>query len=333
MSTIVAQCPNCKARFKVRQAKKMDGAKVVCQRCNAPFRIRIPKSLLRADPSDAEIIEIGDDAILKTDFEIDASVLNLPDEPADAPEFTPGSLMSGRPARRKTGKSKAKSEAAPAKRGQGPSAIAIVLAALATLLMLAGMGAGGYFLFKQAKAKPVFKAPLKFVSFRPNNFPLACEYPDGWKEDHGGGQAGAQAWMRFTDGTIIIEARESISGGAMGQAGIAIADNVTKPGEKPLIAPVESLHLAQKGRFAENYEDYQETPPVKLPKAGYGDNRISDFTAKEGLLKSSVRGCRATLLTTIHQFTVTCKGPPSSFETMKPTYYKVVTSITGGTSP
>lgn len=333
----------------------MAGKKVICKKCQTPFRIRVPKPAAKRPADDDEIIDVGAEALVEDEDDpfladaereeevLDGEILDgepaEPDEDFDAPAARP--LSGRRPAapiaRKKPGKAKAKnkSEGAEKKKpAKNSNTVLIVIVAVVALAAMGGIGAGGYYLVRQLGQTAKYRPPKKkdYVDFRPKNFQISCKIPKDWKEEHGGGMAGQPVWCRFTDGKLIIEARESISGGAMGQAALAAQQNADPMGKNEAISAVQKIHEDQEGRFAENYVDYQEEPARKI-MTGFGDSRISDFTAKEGILKSNVAGCRATILNTIHQFTVSCKCPPAIFKDAKPVFEKVVISMGGGTAP
>ena len=115
----------------------------------------------------------------------------------------------------------------------------------------------------------------------------------------------------------------------MGQAAISMQQQVNPAEQASSLSPAEKIHEMQRHQFAEDYDDFNEGPTRKI-KTGYGEGCIADFRGKQGLLKSEVTGCRATMLNSIHQFTVTCKCPPGIFKEAKPVFEKIVSSVGGG---
>ena len=76
---------------------------------------------------------------------------------------------------------------------------------------------------------------------------------------------------------------------------------------------------------------YSEEPRSRgIKTKGYGEGQISDFTATEGIFATEVRGCRATILNPLRQFTVTCKCPPALFPEAKPVFEKVISTMNCG---
>ncbi len=328
--TTAIQCPNCRTRFKVRNLSDLDGKKVRCKQCSAEFRIRVPKA--KSAPSADDEFDFGGEP-LEDGAAIDDEFRDLADAPL--PSALPGPAGRGPKKNASTGTGKQTFKEKPAgigKRATGDAkrVVAIVSAVAAGLLMLIGIGVGGAYVLKNAGKGQKWEPPAdkEYVQFAPDNFALSCLIPQSWKQSFGGGTMGAPAWCRFEDGTITIEARESISGGAIGQAAIAMS-NSNDPLRKPLISPAQSLHEQQQRGFAEDYHDFQEQPSRPI-QTGFGEGRISDFTAAEGTFHSKIKGCRATFLNSIRQFTVTCKCSPAVFKTAKPVFEKVVSSMGGG---
>jgi predicted Zn finger-like uncharacterized protein len=355
VTKILAQCPGCKTQFKIPNAEQMAGKKVICKKCQTAFRIRAPKPATKRPADDDEIIDVGEEALVEEedpfleDAEKEDEILDgeiLDGEPAEADEdfdMPPARPLAGRrpaapSALKRPGKTKGKKKpegggGEKKKPAKNTNTMLVVIIVVVSLLAFGGIG-GGYYLVLQLGKTAKYHPPKKkdYIDFRPKNFQISCKIPKDWKEEHGGGMAGQPVWCRFTDGKLIIEARESISGGAMGQAALAGQQNADPMGKNEAISAVQRIHEDQEARFAENYVDYNEEPARKI-MTGFGDSRISDFTAKEGLLKSNVSGCRATILNTIHQFTVSCKCPPAIFKDAKPVFEKVVISMGGGTAP
>jgi hypothetical protein len=358
VSHVVVQCPKCSTRFKLKAGPQANGAKVVCKKCETAFRVRL-KQRARPKPDDDEIIDVGDDAVVDDEPVEEPDVADDWDESPVDDEFgdpspparsakarssnapslpgkigqnvfkKPGKSAKSR-SREKANDDEDQDEEEDSNRSNAPIVIAVVLA---VMVAAGGLGVGGYFLVQAVQRANRFVVPSKYVDFNPPAFPLSGKIPEGWEEKHGGGEGGMQAWVRLTDGKASIEARESISGGAMGQAAIALQQKFDPQGKlSELTSPVGRIHEAQKAAMEDIFTDYEEQPDRKIQTAGWGEARISDFTAKDGLMKSPIRGCRATILDTIHQFTITCKCPPSQFEAAKPVFEKVIASFNVGSS-
>jgi predicted Zn finger-like uncharacterized protein len=324
MTTILVRCPKCKTQYKIKNAEEMDGKKVVCKKCSQPIRIRLPSAAAEEQPDEEAFA--GDEP-----FEDEFPAAKLP---ARAP--LPMKRL------KKKGDSKNPSEAAgKEKKGEGKAArssgsnstMVIVIALVFGALALGGVGVGGMLLMRGGvSAKYEVPDNKEYADFRPKDCGLSYRIPKWWNQDWGGGMGGQPYWARFGDDHLKIEARESVGGGAMAQAAIAMQQKLDPGGQDETLAPAAKVHEAQMHDFAENFQDYHEEPARKI-KTKYGEGRISDFTAKEGIFKSQVNGSRATLLSNIHQFIVTFKCSPAMFKDAKPVFVKVVSSLGPGSGP
>jgi hypothetical protein len=341
MTKIFGRCPRCKSRIKINNAERLDGKKITCRGCRYSILIRAPKARLarkNSGPPTVELVgEDGDELVLdalevpENSTDEDEFEIALDDD-EDIPEYRP--VVRRPPAKKKP----------PIRGDDAPPAGAFVPAAatepsgkrnaLLYLLLGAGvillLGAGSTWLLllssgfgKGAK----FEAPTKYVRFAPKGLPLSATVPQDWAQTYAGGQNGIPISARFTFDSVSIDIRESIGGGALGQAGLALQG--AAPGV-PKEAPVVGIHEYHRARFEEDYQNYNEEMSRPIKARGYGEGRISDFTAKQGLFGSTIKGCRATVMNPIHQFTVTCKCLPGQFNDAKPVFEKIINSLSTG---
>lgn len=160
------------------------------------------------------------------------------------------------------------------------------------------------------------------------NSEFKCEYPAGWTVESGGTQ-GAPVWAKFTSGDVNIRVRSSMGASAIGD----IAANLGgMPGEEldEDLAPVAQVHNHEKMKeqFAQEYSEYQESPPEKI-ETGFGDTRVSEFTAS-GSWGSKQRGLRASMLGKNLQFTVICDCPEKDWDVCRAIFEKVIKSMSRG---
>lgn len=341
MTRIFGLCPRCKSRIKINNVERLDGRKIHCRDCGYTIRIRDPKKALVRQESDQEEIFDLDEGLLLEDPEPgvttgdDDEFAAAIDEDAELPAYRP---MAPRPRPKKKPAEDATEEGEgafqptrdakgrTAKRKKSPLLITLgVMAGLA----IAGMAAVGLVLLRNSgfgKAAK-FEPPQNYVTFAPKGFELSAKIPEGWKTNYGGGQAAVPMFARFSSDSISIEVRESVAGGALGQAAIAIhGGNSNGPTE----APVVGIHAFHQKEFEEAYKNYKETFGRPIKTRGYGEGRVSDFTAAEGLFGTPIKGCRATMMNSIHQFTVTCKCSAGQFKDMRPIFEKIIESINTG---
>jgi hypothetical protein len=351
MTKIYGRCPRCKSRIKINDAERLDGRTITCRGCRYQIRIRAPKRALARTPKElvvAELVEEDDDDIetirLVEPDEVEAD--ESEPEPADdwfgnvVEEEEAGDLPAYqpmiRPARRQRVERNLEAreaeeldatadDAAPSSGKRGP--LIYIVAGTGGLLLVALFVAGIFLLRSGVGTATKCEAPKNYVRFAPKNLALSATVPQDWKQTYAGGQMGIPISARFESGSISISIRESIGGGALGQAAIAMQG--AAPGV-PKEAPVVGIHEYHRAHFEEDYRNYQEQFARPIKTRGYGEGRISDFTASEGMFGSQISGCRATVMNSIHQFTITCKCPPGQFKDVKPVFEKIINSLSTG---
>jgi len=350
MTKIYGRCPRCKSRIKINNAERLDGRKITCRGCHYAIRIRAPKATFARNRSKELLITEFFDG--DEEDEIETIPLREPDEHAastvdaeevaaaidtdsDLPAYRP--MLPRRSFTRKARDNRNDADGAAtfveaADDGTGTAGekrgpLVLILGGVGGLLLVSLVVAGIVLLrsgiFKPAKYEP----PQNYVSFAPKGFQLSAKVPEGWTQTCAGGEGGLPISARFSSGSISVNVRESIGGGALGQAAIAMQG--ASPGV-PKEAPVIGIHEFHRRRFEEDYKNYNEEFGRPIKTRGYGEGRISNFTANEGLFGLQVKGCRATVMNSIHQFTVTCKCPSGQFKDIKPVFEKIVASLSTG---
>lgn len=165
-------------------------------------------------------------------------------------------------------------------------------------------------------------APKAFVPMGSNDGRFACEFPQGWETELGGNTD--YSWCKARSGSADIKVDADLAGSLMGD--IARAGGDDESGEN---APVAVAHEHGKRKFEEDWEKYEERPPVTFMSAGLGEGRRSTFIASSAL-GGKVFGYRATLLGGDRRINVICKCPPSNWKALKPAFEKVVKSVRTG---
>jgi hypothetical protein len=351
MTKIYGRCPRCKSRIKINDAERLDGRKITCRGCRYRILIRAPKTTsARNQSNDLVITEFFDD---DEEGDIETIPLHEPDddagsaldedEPAAAidsdselPAYQP--MLYRRAAKKKERVSRDDDDSAATfveaaeggtgARGEKQNRLVFILGGVGGLLLVGLVVAGIVLLRSSGLGKSSkYEAPQKYVRFAPKEFQLSATVPQDWTQTYAGGQSGIPISARFSSGSISIDVRESIGGGALGQAAIAMQG--AAPGV-PKEAPVIGIHEYHRARFQEDYTNYNEEFGRPIKTRGYGEGRISDFTASEGLFGFQIKGCRATVMNPIHQFTVTCKCPPGQFKDVRPVFEKIINSLSTG---
>ena len=203
--------------------------------------------------------------------------------------------------------------------------------AIAGLMALVGLIGGGIFLLRGPSQVTPYEAPQKYVLFNPKIYAmmLSCEVPEDWKQQIRGGQNIGPIQARFTDGRLSIEICENLTFDGIREVVVAMrqkADTARRDA-----SPAELIHEHQRQQSSENFKSYSEEPQSRgIKTKGFGESRVSDFTAREGIFGADVRGCRATAANQLRQFTVTCKCSPALFQDAKPVFEKVISSLNCG---
>ncbi len=198
-------------------------------------------------------------------------------------------------------------------------------------IALVGFVAVGAVLFHGTGQATKYEAPKTYVQFSPKAFEmiLSCEVPENWKQKFSGGKNAGPILAQFTDGRLSIEIREHLTGDGIREAVAAMRKQIDQARRDASAA--EQIHEYQRQKSSENFKSYAEglwSQGIKTK--GYGEARISDFTATDGLLGTEVSGCRATALNQARQLTVTCKCAPALFQDAKPVFEKVISSLSFG---
>lgn len=200
-------------------------------------------------------------------------------------------------------------------------AAAVVVFALGALIVNTMIGAG-----KEHAA--AMALPTEFKKFTHKHGNLAADYPAGWILKSGGGTGGVPNWVSFEN--EIQEVKITVRGS---MSGTSMSDIATSGGGIPIdlggdvpddLAPVAGVHQFQKDKISAEYNAYEESEPRKID-SGFGEGRISDFTAKNTF--SSEYGVRATLIANQYQYNVICTCPKSRLEEYKPVFEKIISSI------
>jgi len=148
------------------------------------------------------------------------------------------------------------------------------------------------------------------------------KYPPGWKVESGG-RGTSNPWARFTKGSATIRIKTSMGASALGSMmnPVGVDDGET-PDE---LSPVAGIHTFMKDQFAENYSGYEEQPAITI-KTGFGDGRMSEFTAK-GSWGSKTKGIRLSCLGIRYQFTLMGDCPEADWAACKPIFEFVAESL------
>ena len=300
---ILSICPHCGAKHKLADDSKI-GKKIRCRECEEPFVVQQARS----------------------------PAANRPAKSAAG-----GAAPSGLPPRTVGVKSKKKKKTKPAKEeaakkpkkkaksgvGQSPALIGGICVLVLALLI-------GVPLLFFGEDEPV-QQPASYAKFSHSvEQTFQCEYPAGWTVESGG-TSGVPVWAKFENGEVKIRVRSSMGASAIGDIAKNTGGNaIGVPGGDldEDLAPAAKVHEFMKEQFAQDYSDYQEIAP-KTIKTGFGDTRVSEFTAS-GSWDSTIRGMRASMLGLNLQYTVICDCPEKDWDVCREIFDRVIKSMSRG---
>ena len=295
---------------------ELAGKKTSCKACREILQIPKPPKSVAAKRKPAEPEEDDwDEAVL--DQEIDP--------PSQSKRSKP---VHDTPLKKSKGKGK--------KRGAGQSsgmpkglAIALIVGSvviglggigfLAMKLMGRGGGDGGG--AGVAEAKPAEGALPKMQEVRNELGNFAIDFPDGWTAKHGGGSGGMPPFASTTNGNIYLSVKSDPHASAL----FATNQNATESEMRLEDHPVHRAHELIKIKLEGEYNSFEETEP-KLITTKFGDGRISEFVAKEGIF-STTKGLRATFLSGTYSLKIICKCPQGEYAENEPLFREVIQSF------
>jgi FHA domain len=203
--------------------------------------------------------------------------------------------------------------------------------AVAGLIALVAIVGGGAFLLRGPSQEAPYAVPQNFVLFNPKIYAtmLSCEVPEDWKQQIRGGQNVGPIAVRFTDSRLSMEICENLTRDGIRELAVALRQKPDAARSDASLAQL--IHEHQRQQTSEKFKSYSEEPRSRgIKTKGFGEGAISDFTAREGIFGTEIRGCRATVVNSARQFTVTCKCPPSLFQDARPVFEKVISTLNCG---
>lgn len=176
-----------------------------------------------------------------------------------------------------------------------------------------------------ANHRAKIKTPQEFEKYANDDFQFRCDVPKGWEVEGRGGSGNIPPSVRIEKGSIKIVYRSSPSGAAiqdMSQAQVDMAGGDV-PDE---LQPVSRVHDFQKDKFSNDLSNYKEIGEAEKVVTGWGEGRLSTFTASSGL-NGSIYGYRVTLLTSQYQWNVVCQcSTKREFLAYQPIFRHIINS-------
>jgi hypothetical protein len=169
-------------------------------------------------------------------------------------------------------------------------------------------------------------APTAYTAYNSKEGTFACEYPEGWNADGGGGRG--PEWAKFESGPALIHVSTGIAGSLMADVATARQGTVEEP-IPPELEPVHDVHVDGMEAAARDYSGYKETGEPQVIEVALGPARRSEFTAST-TFGSGLHGYRATVLGHDKAVTVILVCPESDWKTLQPAFDHMLGSLKRG---
>jgi hypothetical protein len=169
-------------------------------------------------------------------------------------------------------------------------------------------------------------APTSYAEYNSKNGTFACEYPEDWSEDGGGGRG--PEWAKFESSPALIHVTTGVAGSLMADVANARQGTVEEP-IPPELEPVHGIHEDGVEAAERDYSGYKETGEPQVIEVSLGPARRSEFTAST-TFGSGLHGYRATILGHDKAVTVFCICPESDWKTLQPAFDHTLESMKRG---
>jgi phage FluMu protein Com len=332
--TITVQCGSCRKRFAAKE--ELAGRKVKCPQCGGVLTIPKP----RPGPEAArQATEPPDDYAVASPpaGETGSSPAGTAGGTGRAPDSGPKCPSCGASTKpgavicvecgydRRTGKKPELSAPQEPERPAFPWLKVSIVGIACVALVVVGIIVYTMFLppaMVRVGSSGTSETPKEFTEVEFGEKDYQCECPQGWEVTGGGGKEGIPPWTKFEKGGASVQILDSLSGtpGAMLDRSLHMGTAIDQG-----TAPVDEVHEHRKKGVADSIRNYEESAPQKLDH-NLGDALIAEFTAKP-MFGQAIRGYHATVLHGFHQFTIVCLCRESEWETLKPAFKHVISTL------
>jgi hypothetical protein len=169
-------------------------------------------------------------------------------------------------------------------------------------------------------------APTAYTAYNSKGGTFACEYPEGWEADGGGGRG--PEWAKFISGPALIHITTGLTGSVLNEIGTA--NQGTQEGPiPPELEPIHGIHMQGVEEAEREYSGYKETGEPEVLEVSLGPARKSEFASTTSF-GSGLRGYRATVAGHDKAVHVICICPDSDWSTLQPAFDTVLSSLKRG---
>ncbi|MFC1597154.1 hypothetical protein ACFL5Q_04340 [Planctomycetota bacterium] len=320
---VVVKCPGCQTKLGLK-GDPPQGKPIKCPKCGQSFRVgKAASAKPREDPSPKQ--EEPDGGSLAA---LDAAVNSEDHSSAGKPVLLRPKAAKSEKKTQRSGKKKTQRSGKKPKKRDGPAfpwlQVSVIGGACVSFVVA---GIIGFIMFRPLATVGVgssgtSETPTEFVEVEFGQRDYQCECPKGWEVTSGGGKDGIPPWTKFEKGGASVQIRDSLSGtpGGMLDRSLHLGTAVDR-GE----APVDQVHEHRIEGVAGSMRNYEESARQKLDHK-LGDALIAEFTSKP-MFAEAIRGYHATVLHEFHQFTIACRCTESEWETLKPAFEHVISTL------
>jgi hypothetical protein len=161
-------------------------------------------------------------------------------------------------------------------------------------------------------------APKSFKDFHSTDGVFACDCPEGWTVEGGGGTRTEYSETKFTSGGAEIRIEADLAGSLFADMGRRDDEN------NPPVARVHAMKTERIGK--DEFTNYKEREAKKFNSKGLGEGRKAIFVA-DGGMGGKIYGYHATLLTNDKRITIICQCPATNWKTLRPAFDRVIASM------
>lgn len=149
-------------------------------------------------------------------------------------------------------------------------------------------------------------------------------HPPGWETQTGGKADNTYSYILLDKGAAKIAVYADVTGSLISGADSANAGDFE---EGSPFAPVHKAHEHYAKTGTEELGEYQESEPKVFKDSGFGEGRISVFTASAGMFGGKLKGYHATVMNRDRRISAMAYGPAEDFPKLRATYLAVCRSL------
>ncbi|WP_337177125.1 hypothetical protein [Paludisphaera sp.] len=173
-------------------------------------------------------------------------------------------------------------------------------------------------------ANPDAERALASVEMSAKDGAFRLRHPPGWETQTGGKADNTYSYILLDKGAAKITVYADITGSLISGADSANAADFE---EGSPFAPVHKAHEHYAKSGTEELGEYQESEPEVFKGTGFGEGRLSVFTASAGMFGGKLKGYHATVLNRDRRISVLAYGPAEDFPKLRATYLAVCRSL------